>query len=143
MGWVRAFFSLRKQIMASKITLGKRPQNFKSIAVKFTLPDGETGIINVVFQYRTRSEFGAYLNQLFATSDAEKPVADEKPDFVDLFAKAGEKTVSQLLDAMKSWDFEHELSKETLVQLGDEIPAALAAIGSAYNAACTEGKLGN
>lgn len=129
--------------MASKIILGKRPQTFKSIAVKFTLPDGETGVINVVFNYRTRGEFGAYLNQLFATSDTEKPAADEKPDFVALFAKAGEKTVSQLLEAMKSWDLEYELNKETLVQLGDEIPAALAAIGSAYNAACTEGRVLN
>lgn len=129
--------------MASKVILGKRPQNFKSIPVKFTLPDGETGIIPVVFKYRTRAEFGAYLNQLFATSDAEKPGNDEAPDFIALFAKAGEKTVSQLLDAIESWDFGHELSKETLIQLGDEIPAALAAIGSAYNLACTEGKLGN
>ena len=127
----------------SKVTLGKRPKNFKSIAVKFTMPDGEAGVIPVVFKYRTKPEFGIYLNQLFATSDAEKPAVDEKPDFVALFAKAGEKTVSQLLDAIDSWDFEHDLNKETLTQLGDEIPAALAAIGAAYGSACSEGKLGN
>jgi len=129
--------------MSAKTTLGKRPQNFKSITVKFTMPDGSAGSIPTVFKYRTRSEFGAYLNQLFDTSGAEKPIADEVPDFVALFLKAGEKTVFNLLDSINSWDFEHELNKDTLTQMGDEIPASLAAFSEAYRAACVEGKLGN
>ena len=128
--------------MSVKIKLGSRPSNFKKIPVKFTLPDGEAGVIGVVFKYRTRSEFAAYLNQLFDNA-ADKPAVDETPDFVALFAKSNEKTVGQLLDSISSWDFEYELNKETLVQLGDEIPSALSALASAYSSACTEGKLGN
>ena len=127
--------------MSVKIKLGNRPISFKKIPVKFTLPDGEAGAISVVFKYRTRSEFAAYLNQLF--DNAEKPAVDETPDFVALFAKSNEKTVGQLLDSIDSWDFEYDLNKATLVQLGDEIPSALSALASAYSSACTEGKLGN
>ena len=128
--------------MSVKIKLGNRPTNFKKIPVKFTLPDGEAGVIGVVFKYRTRSEFAAYLNQLFDNA-AEKPAVDETPDFVALFAKSNEKTVGQLLDSIDSWDFEYDLNKATLIQLGDEIPSALSALASAYSSACTEGKLGN
>ena len=129
--------------MATKIKLGNRPTHFKKIPVKFTLPDGEAGVIGVVFNYRTRSEFAAYLNQLFDASGTDKPAADETPDFIALFAKSNEKTVVQLLDSIHSWDFEYELDKKTLIQLGDEIPSALSALASAYSSACTEGKLGN
>ena len=128
--------------MSVKIKLGSRPANFKKIPVKFTLPDGTAGVIGVVFKYRTRSEFAAYLNQLF-DNGGDKPAVEENPDFVALFARSNEKTVGQLLDSIDSWDFEYDLNKATLVQLGDEIPSALSALASAYSSACTEGKLGN
>jgi hypothetical protein len=70
-------------------------------------------------------------------------VDTDKPDFVALFAKGGEKSVEKLLDAMESWDFGHDLDKETLMQLQDEFPAAIAAFGEAYRMACVDGKLGN
>lgn len=138
----RVFITLRKQIMA-KITLGNKPKTFKRFPVKFVMPDGEKGQIGVTFKYRTRAEFGVYLNDLFKSGDAPAPEADEKLDFVKLFAKTTEKSVEQLLDAIDSWDFEYELSKETLAQLGDELPVVLSSIGAAYNSACTEGRLGN
>ena len=127
----------------AKITLGNKPKTFKKFPVKFTMPDGTSGQINVAFKYRTRAEFGVYLNDLFKSGDVEKPEGDEKLDFVKLFATTTDKSVAQLLDAIDSWDFEYELSKETLAQLGDELPVVLSALGAAYNAACTEGRLGN
>lgn len=127
----------------AKITLGNKPKTFKKFPVKFVMPDGTNGQINVAFKYRTRAEFGVYLNDLFKSSDVEKPEGEEKLDFVKLFATTTEKSVAQLLDAIDSWDFEYELSKETLAQLGDELPVVLSALGAAYNAACTEGRLGN
>ena len=123
--------------------LGNTPKVFKQIPVKFTFPDGEPGAIAVVYKYRTRTGFGEYLNKLFETSGAVKPDDDGKLDFVELFAKGGEKTVTQLLDAIESWNFEYPLDKETLMQLQDEVPAAIAAFGEAYRAACAEGRLGN
>jgi hypothetical protein len=127
----------------SKITLGTKPKTFKKFPVKFVMPDGESGQIGVTFKYRSRKEFAAYLNVLFGGNSVEKQDGDEKHDFVKLFEKATDKSVAQLLDAIDSWDFEYELSKETLNQLADELPVVLSALGAAYNAACTEGRLGN
>lgn len=128
---------------ATVIKLGATPKVFKQIPVKFTLPDGGDGAIPVVFKYRTRSGYALYLNDLYATSEAEKPPEGAKLDFVELFAKGGEKTVSQLLNCVESWVFDYDLTKENLTQMQDEIPAAIAAMGEAYRAACVEGKLGN
>ena len=128
--------------MAANIVLGKTPKTFKKFPVKFKTPEGEEAAIAVTFKYLTRSGYAAYLNSMFAT-EADKPVDTDKPDFVALFAKGGEKSVEKLLDAMESWDFGHDLDKETLMQLQDEFPAAIAAFGEAYRMACVDGKLGN
>lgn len=96
----------------------------------------------LTFKYRTRSGYAAYLNSMFS-GEAEKPVEDEKPNFVQLFAKGGEKSVEKLLDVIDSWDFGEPLNKETLLQLQDEFPAVVAAMGESYRTACVEGKLGN
>lgn len=127
--------------MAS-IKLGNKPKTFKAFPVKFTMPDGAAGAINITFKYRTRKEYGAFLNDLYNSADAEKPPEGDKMDFEALFAKGGEKTVQRLIDAIDSWDFEYELSVATLVQMQDEIPASVAAFGDAYRGACLEGKLG-
>ena len=125
------------------IKLGSTPKTFKKFPVKFTMPDGENGAIAAVFKYRTRAGYGEYLNSLFAVSETEKPADGEKLDFVALFAKGGEKAVEKLLDAIESWDFDYELTKETLIQMQNEIPASIAAFGETYRNACIEGKLGN
>ena len=125
------------------IKLGNKPKNFKPFPVKFTLPDGESGAINTTFKYRTRKEYGAFLNELYSSADTEKPQDGDKLDFEALFAKGGEKTVKKLIDAIDSWDFEYELSVETLLQMQDEIPASIAAFGDAYRIACLDGRLGN
>ena len=125
------------------IKLGNTPKTFKKIPVKFTMPDGEAGAIAVVFKYRSRSGYGAYLNELFNSAETEQPVdEDAKRDFVAIFAKGGEKAIEKLLAEMESWDFGYELNKETLMQMQDEFPASIAALGEAFRAACVEGKLG-
>lgn len=128
--------------MAVSITLGKTPKTFGKFPVKFQTPDGEDAAIAVTFKYKTRSGYAAYLNSMFA-EEGEKPVEGEKPDFIELFAKGGEKSVEKLLDVIDSWDFGEPLNKETLLQLQDEFPAAIAAFGDAFRSACTGGKLGN
>ena len=129
--------------MATKIKLGNKPKTFKAFPVKFTMPDGEAGAIHTTFKYRTRKEYGTFLNDLYNSAEAEKPQEGEKIDFEHLFAKGGEKAVKQMLDAIDSWDFEYELSAETLMQMQDEIPASIAAFGDAYRSACLDGRLGN
>lgn len=135
---------LRKtQTMTAVIKLGNKPKTFKPFPVKFTMPDGEEGAINTTFKYRTRKEYGAFLNDLYHSADTEKPPEGEKIDFEALFAKGGEKTVKKLIDAIDSWEFGYDLTVETLLQLQDEIPASIAAFGDAYRGACLDGRLGN
>ena len=136
------FLSIRKHKMA-KITLGTTPKTFKRFPVKFKLPDGEEGIINVTFKYKTRSGYGEYLNAMFKASGEEAPASNADVDFVALYKKTGAKSAEKLVEAIDSWDFEYPLTAETLAQLHDEIPSALAALAGALQGACTEGRLGN
>ena len=62
----------------AKIKLGNRPKNFKR-TVSFDMLDGTKGTIECIFKYRTRSEFGAFVDEMFDKSkDAEKD-SDEIP----------------------------------------------------------------
>lgn len=126
----------------AKLLLGKRPKHFQPFPVKFVMPDGTPESIEVTYKYRTRSEFAAFLQELFDVSGQEQP-ANGEIDFVALFKKSASRSVDQLFDAIVEWNLDDKLSKETLTTLGDEIPAALAAMLACYSAACSEGKLGN
>ena len=126
----------------AKLVLGKTPENFKAFPVKFTLPDGVEDQINVTFKYKTRSQFAAFLNELFAKSGDEKP-ADDAVDFEALFAKGGEQTVSHLSQIIAAWDLDAPINAKTLGELHDQVPGAASAMTRAYSAACTEGRLGN
>lgn len=126
----------------AKIKLGAKPKTFKPITVKFDHPDGTPGEIQAVYKYRTRSEFGTFLNSIF-NEVGEQPVADGKPDFERLFQLSGDRHAHQILKSLESWDLEDELNLENLQALSDEIPAAAVALMSSYAAACTEGRLGN
>ena len=126
----------------SKIKLGTTPKNFKICNVKFPMPDGTDGVIKATFNYRTRTQFGQFLNQVFADA-GETATPDDKPDFEVIFAKTKDKNADHLVLALSAWDLDEELNRENLQQLADEIPAACIALMTAYNTACTEGRLGN
>lgn len=127
----------------ARLVLGKTPATFKPFNVEFTLPDGEEDKILVTYKYMTRSQFAAFLNELFKESGEAKPDTDEKVDFEKLFAKGGEKTVAHLSKIIADWDFAEKPTPDTLRQLHDQAPAAAAAITERFSKACTEGKLGN
>lgn len=144
--------------MANKIKLGNRPKTFKGFDVSVTLPDGEECAIPVVFKYRTKKEFGKWMDEAIATakktheaSESEKSAASneggeappEEFSWEKFYEKNTHAAVDQLLGAIDSWGLDIPLARGALEQLGDEIPAGVSALLSAYGAACREGKLGN
>jgi len=131
----------RENIM-TKIILGKTPKTFAAFPVDFPMPDGTTGEIKATFKYRTRTQFGEFLNKIFADA-GEEQVSDGNIDFEVLFSKTKDKNADHLLEALDAWDVEQPLNRESLQSLANELPAASVALMAAYNKACTEGKLGN
>lgn len=125
----------------TKIVLGKTPKNFKPFTIKFMQPDGEPGAIAATFKYRTRSGFGLMMNDIFKDAGEEK--TEGVPDFQDLFLKMGDKNADHILAALDSWNLDFELTRDNIIALSDQYPAASAALMAAYRDACVEGKLGN
>jgi hypothetical protein len=74
----------------AKITLGKRPKHFKRTLTVPMLEGGE-GQIEISFIYRTRTEFGAFVDGLFAAA-GEKPASAADEDVAFSLAKSLEKT---------------------------------------------------
>lgn len=130
----------------AKIKLGDRPKTFAPAHIKFTMPDGTPGIIEAVYKYRTRVEFGKFMNDIFVQAGEkpgdEKP-ADDKVDFQKIFEQMGDKNTDHLLACLDSWNIDAPLNRDTLLQLSNELPAASVALMSGYRDACVEGRLGN
>ena len=128
----------------AKIKLGATPKTFKTFDVKIVMPDGDDGVIPVTYKYRTKSEFGKWLDAALETgkSDAKDQSSDEF-SWEKFYARNTELAVDQLLSAIDSWGLDMPLARDTLKQLGDELPAAITAMLAAYGAACREGRLGN
>lgn len=132
----------RENIM-TKIVLGKTPKTFAAFPVDFPMPDGTTGTIQATFKYRTRTQFGEFLNKIFADA-GEEQVSDGNIDFEVLFSKTKDKNADHLLEALDAWEgIDAVLNRDSLQSLANELPAASVALMAAYNKACTEGKLGN
>lgn len=123
----------------SKITLGKPPKSFAPVTVKFPMPDGSEGVIECVFKYRSRKQFGEFLTATFSGGSETA----SQLDLAQVMAQAVDKNGAYLADVLDSWSLDEKLSHETAAQLADEVPAAAAAIMEAYSRAVTEGRLGN
>jgi hypothetical protein len=148
----------------AKIVLGQRPEKF-SRAVKFALLDNSTAWINVDFKYRTRSEYGAFVDtsverskkaaadalkqaieaaELAASAGADDASYIEKlPGMKDVLDKSSAENVEFLLEVVTGWNLDASLGRDSIVQLVDEYPQAALAIIDTYRLACTEGRQGN
>lgn len=128
----------------ANIKLGATPETFKAFPVKFVMPNGDEAAIKVTFKYRTRVQFGEFQNEMFGAQSGDD---DRLPgggiDFKKLYEKVGAQHAAHLLKAIASWDLDFLPTVESLAQMTNEIPASVSAILTAYNAACTEGRLGN
>lgn len=127
--------------MANKITLGQRPKTFKPVEIAFTMPNGDEGLIEVTYKYRTRTEFGTFIDGIF--KDAGEKKQDAEFSMKDLMEKTRDKNADYLIQCIDAWNLDVPLSVEALRQLSDEIPAAVSAIMEKYRIAAIEGRLGN
>ena len=79
--------------MASNIKLGARPKNFVR-TVTFALPEGGEGRIACTYRYRTRTQFGEFVDALIAKSPVGRPDYTDPADVHhDEVAKVGPKIV--------------------------------------------------
>lgn len=133
--------------MAHKITLGARPKTFAR-AVTFPLPEGGDGVINMVYKYRTRSEFGAFIDALAAQAGVPPPKTGSAEDVhvsLQAILQAGsEQNAAYIMQIADGWDLpDHPFELGAVQQLCDELPGGALAIMSKYREAIVEGRLGN
>jgi hypothetical protein len=138
--------------MANKIKLGNRPKTFKPFYVKFPMPDGTEGRIQVTFKYFTKIESGKLFDDLIAEAKANAKTDEEKAEveaaevafsLQEIMEKNRDHNSDYLLRVVDGWDLDEPLSLETLQQLDDEIPAATVAIMTGFREAAQQGRLGN
>lgn len=130
----------------AKIKLGERPETFKKI-VKFPMLDGTEGAIEVIYKYRTRREFGAFIDEIMNAAKVA-PTTDDQGEKTfsmrDLMEKTAGSNADYILGVAKGWNVDdREFTRENVEQLADELPAAAIAIMETYRVAITEGRLGN
>lgn len=128
--------------MASNIKLGSRPKSFTRV-VKFPLPEGGEGRIACSYRYRTRTQFGEFVDALMAKSPLERPDYTDPTVNTKLQQSVIASNAGYLINALDGWDLDVELNVSNLEQLADEHPGAVMAIMEDYRAACCEGRLGN
>jgi len=126
----------------SKVILGARPKNFAAV-VTVTMLDGTTGTIPVSFKYRTKKEFGEFVDAMMKDAGQEITTTGEEFSMARLQSLTVEKNADYLLEALDGWGLDQEFGRESLVQLCDELPGAAVAIMDRYREAVTQGRLGN
>lgn len=136
----------------AKIVLGNRPVNFtKTITVP--MHDGSDGQMEVIYKYRTLTEFGAFIDQWAAEAETkikEERAAKRKKKDADAATSNEEvrKTQAQanadyLMRILDGWNLDVEFGESAVLQLCNELPGAADKIIGDYRMAITEGRLGN
>lgn len=129
----------------AKIILGKRPKNFKK-QIKVPMLEGGEGTVEVSYVYRTRTEFGAFVDELFSAAGV-KPASQSDEDIKFNLEEALKRTrdtnADYIMKIMDGWNLDVDFSRDSVVQLCDELPGAALAIIDSYRLAVTEGRLGN
>lgn len=131
----------------AKIILGARPKNFKR-TLTVQLPEGGEGTIELSYKYRTRREFGAFIDEVLARANVTPPAADAPDEAIratvaDAMAKTVEANADYILAVADGWNLDQPFTRDAVEQLCNELPGAAAQIMGDYRAAITEGRLGN
>jgi len=126
----------------AKIVLGKTPKSFKRI-VTVDMLDGTKGSIECEFKYRTRTEFGKFLDSIFADAGVKPSDDDAKFVMVEIMEKTRDTNADYLIQVLDGWNLDDDLTKANLQQLCDEFPGVANSIMETYRIAVTEGKAKN
>lgn len=126
----------------AKIKLGARPKSFKRV-VTFDMVEGGKGSIECTFKYRTRKEFGEFIDGILGSSGVQTPVTDEKFSMTELMERTSGTNADYILAVLDGWNLDEDLTKANVQQLADELPGAANAIMETYRTALVEGRLGN
>lgn len=130
----------------AKIKLGARPKTFVH-TITVPMPEGGNAQVQMVYKYRTRSEFGAFVDNLLLAAGSTPPASQADDDVAFSLRQALEKTrdtnADYILQIAEGWNLDEDFNRASVVQLCDELPGAAQAIIESYRAALTEGRLGN
>lgn len=126
----------------AKIKLGNRPKSFKR-TVTFDMLEGGKGSIECVFKYRTRKEFGEFIDGILNAAGVQPPATDAQFSMTDLMERTSGTNAEYLLAVLDGWNLDEDLNKPNAQQLADELPGAANAIMETYRSALVEGRLGN
>lgn len=144
----------------AKVKLGSRPTTFKKV-VSFEDINGEKLSIEWTYNYRTRTEFGDWLESLFEKANAEAqarlqvdPAAEgatadgaatELPRFsMATFMRSATQNATQyLMEAASGWNLDIDFTRENVQKFCDEYPGGATESQEGYRTACAEGRLGN
>ncbi|WP_349743929.1 phage tail assembly chaperone [Roseateles cavernae] len=127
------------------IKLGNRPKNFP-LTITVPLHEGEEGVIKVSYIYRTRTEYGAFIDELMAEADMK--LAGESEEEIrfsveQAWTKTRDRNADYIMRIIDGWNLDQDFGRAAVVQLCDELPGAALAIMNRYTAAITEGRLKN
>ncbi len=127
----------------AKIVLGKRPKNFKCNII-VDLPEGGKGSMELSYIYRTRSEFGAFVDELLESAGVKQSGDDDlKFSLQQALEKTRDTNADYIMKIADGWNLDSEFNRDNVAQLCDELPGmALEAINK-YRVVTTEGRLGN
>jgi len=125
------------------IKLGSTPKSFKR-AITVDMLDGTKGSVECLYKYRTRTDFGKFLDGIFKDAGVKPEVGeDEKVLIEKVMEKTRDTNADYLIQVLDGWNLESELSKQNLQQLCDEYPGVANSIMETYRAAITEGRAKN
>lgn len=132
--------------MAANIKLGTRPKHFEQ-TISIQMHEGGEGKFTVQYIYRTRTEFGAFVDDLVKAAGVKAPDSQDESDVQYSLRRAMEATrdtnADYLMKIMAGWDLDEPFNRANVQQLCDELPGAAFALIDKYRAAVTEGRLGN
>lgn len=125
-----------------KIKLGSTPKSFKR-TITVDMLDGTKGSMECEFKYRTRVDFGKFLDGIFSDAGVKPTDTDDKIVIAEVMARTRDTNADYLMQVLDGWNLEDELNRANLQQLCDEFPGVANTIMETYRSAITEGRSKN